>query len=120
MARVDISIHADLLVLSSPHRRCISRRPHPTGAFSRFVDRVLSLNFNITGNAIWYAGREIYFAHDTPPRAALRGRVTLDLRTIEFVRMFFRDLNAICAIKTSSPLFIRSHRSRNKTNTEIE
>lgn len=40
-----------------------------------------------------------FVVYDTPPScAALRGCVTLDLRVIEFVRMFLRDLNAICTI----------------------
>jgi len=98
----------------------ISSSSLPTGAFSRFVDRVLSLNFNITRNAIWYAGREIYFTHDTPPRAALRGRVTLDLRAIEFVRMFFprsecdlRNKSLLSSLYSISPF-------TEQTNTEIE
>lgn len=49
MARVDISIHADLLVLSSSRRRRVSRR------LTRRVLLVaseLSLNFNTTENVI--------------------------------------------------------------------
>lgn len=88
-------------------RRCVSRRL--IRRVLLVTSSALSLNFNITENVIlgMLVEKFTFVMRNTPSRAALRGRVNLDLRVIEFVRMFLRDLNAICTIKVS-PFFIRS------------